>query len=504
MRPSDWVPTAIPVGRYCNATPLTGYRRADGTGGNPLYPASPADDFESRLADRLADLRTRFPAVTVGRYHVQMPYRAPDDDRLPDRYRLVPAPRRLTTTSITVATLPQTAIAAAALGFCFTGDRLPPLRERLRSRRFRGLVGNLGYYMTAALLGHKFPWSHARRYPRFPLPPLRSYIGFHLQRGADGTPEGGFLGALPAAVAVRRDGRVEILPRLRIPAYRVTLAGREFVVRAVNAPDAREEVLLFTPGLWTPEIAAHERDWQTYAPLLPLEGRVNLFIANAGDGERPVERVAAVWEGVCPLPPFGAVLSFDRRLLGRRAGDALVGRRVRVQPLGGTDFSPYRQVLGGLAPLVVGGEHILTGGTVGEVRARLREYGVTSPLARSGRESDNFALGVREPAGVLFQTEERLGWLLCDGRHEMSIGADVADVARLLRLFESLGVLGGAVREAVFLDGGSALKLYGVESGGGEVVLHLLNRVAAGERNGPGVDEEGLNLYSVLRVGVIP
>lgn len=503
MRPDDWRPAPIARGRYFNAAPLTGYRRTDGTGGNPLYPSLPPDDFESRLADEMRRVRSLFPPLELARYHVQMPYWPPDDERLPTRYRFVPAPQRLTTTSVTAALLPQAAI-AAGLGFCFAGDVLPPLRARLRGTPFHGLIGNLGYYMTADLLGEKFPWSHSARYPRFPLPPLRSYIGFHLFRAADGEACAGFQGAHPAAVAVRRNGMVEILPRLEISGYRVGLAGREFTVHSINAPAERDGVMLFTPGLRTPEMRAHEEDWRTYAPLLPLAGRVNLFIANEGDGRQPVEKVAAVWESKCPLPSFGALLSFDSHLLSAREGRALVGQRVRVQPLGGSDLSPYVQVMGGLVPLVIGGEHVYCVETVAQLRERLREHGnALSPIARSGRESDNLAPRVREPAGVLVQTTERVGWVLFDGRHELSLGAGVADAARILRLLEEAGAFGGDIEQAVFIDGGSALKVYGVESDGEQVDLHLLNRVAAGSRNGPSADGEGLNLYSVLRVGII-
>ena len=42
------------------------------------------------------------------------------------------------------------------------------------------------------------------------------------------------------------------------------------------------------------------------------------------------------------------------------------------------------------------------------------------------------------------------------------------------------------------------MKVYAVDSGDGLVNLDLLNRVAAGARNGAGVDPDGLNLYSTL------
>jgi hypothetical protein len=42
------------------------------------------------------------------------------------------------------------------------------------------------------------------------------------------------------------------------------------------------------------------------------------------------------------------------------------------------------------------------------------------------------------------------------------------------------------------------MKTYHVQSDGRAVTLDLLNRVAAGSRNGPGEDDEGLNLYTLL------
>ena len=61
-----------------------------------------------------------------------------------------------------------------------------------------------------------------------------------------------------------------------------------------------------------------------------------------------------------------------------------------------------------------------------------------------------------------------------------------------------MGAFGQSVEQAVFIDGGSAMKAYRVESDGERVHLDLLNRVAAGSRNGPGSDPDGLNLYTLL------
>jgi hypothetical protein len=92
--------------------------------------------------------------------------------------------------------------------------------------------------------------------------------------------------------------------------------------------------------------------------------------------------------------------------------------------------------------------------------------------------------------------------VLFDGRHELSIGASVVDVVLMLKKLEAEGVFEGQVQQAVFVDGGSAMKAYHVRRKGAGISLDLLNRVAAGSRNGPGTDPEGLNLYSLLRLHV--
>ena len=64
-------------------------------------------------------------------------------------------------------------------------------------------------------------------------------------------------------------------------------------------------------------------------------------------------------------------------------------------------------------------------------------------------------------------------------------------------------VFGGEhIRHAVFIDGGSAMKVYGVTKDRRTLRLDLLNRVAAGSRNGPGIDPDGLNLYTLLNLHV--
>jgi len=501
MRADDWKRTLVERGRYFNKEyPITGYERADGVGGNPLHPVCA---FKDRLQKIHQKFRETYQGVRISRRHARMPYWAPEEQNLPDNYSFVEAPERLTTTSITIVLVPRDRVQAAELGFYYDGPILPTLRERMEGIRFRGLVGNVGYYMTEDLIGERFPWSHNVRYPEFPLPSSLSYLGFHLFRDDAGEAYGSFQGAHPAAVGIRRNGRVDIIPRLKIERYRVTLWGKEFLVNSINDPDAADEVMVFTPGLWTPEVRARTENWETYAPEIPVPDRVNVFVANEGNGKVPIERTVKVWEGRSPLPSFGAVLSFERDYFGKLFAHGHLGQRVKIEPLGGTDFDEYAQMLGGLVPVIVGGQHAYCVETVAQIQERLRDYGnATSPIAQCGRETQNLALRVREPAGVLLQTEDHLGWVLFDGRHELSIGASVVDVAKMLKLLEDDGTLCGKVKQAVFVDGGSAMKAYAVESDGTTITLDLLNRVAAGSRNGPGADPDGLNLYTLLALGL--
>ena len=67
-------------------------------------------------------------------------------------------------------------------------------------------------------------------------------------------------------------------------------------------------------------------------------------------------------------------------------------------------------------------------------------------------------------------------------------------VSILLRTFEQENLLDGeTIRQAVFIDGGSAMKVYAVDSNESTVELDLLNRVAAGSRTGAGNNPDGLN-----------
>jgi len=502
MRPDDWTCAEIGRGSYFNKEcAITGYRRVDGQQGNYLHPVCM---FEDRLRETHRKLRKAYPDVRVSRHHVRMPYWDPQDPRLPDNYAFVENPERLVTTSITVVTASRTHIRNAGMGYYYDGQTLAPLRERMKGTHFRGLAGNLGYYMTEALIAKKqIPWAHNARYPEFPLPVTLSYIGFHRFPDADtGEMRGAFQGAHPAAVGIRRDGIVEIIPRMEIEAYRVTLGGEEFLVNSINDPNAVDDVMVFTPGLWTPEIGEQVENWHSYAPEIPVPNRINVFVANEGNGRFPVEKVVQVWEGRAPLPSFGAVLSFERSDFAFQA-EELIGQKVQVEPLGGTNLDDYVQMMGGFVPAVVDGQHVYCVDAVEQVRQRLHEYGnAISPIAECGKESRNCDPRIREPAGLLVQTRDQIGWVLFDGRHELSIGASVVDAAKMLKLLEDAGAFDGKVEQAVFVDGGSAMKVYAVESNDENVTLDLLNRVAAGSRNGPGADPDGLNLYTLLKLGL--
>ncbi len=519
----DWCPTTIKSGRYFNETTLTGFMQSDGMGGNVLHPASENDDLEAKLLKAHTTLESTYPGVRVLRRCVKMPYWR--GQKLPTSrdYTFVNAPERLTTTSISIILVPQNQIKNASMGFYFRGKTLPSLRERLKGSRFHGVVGNLGYYMTKGLINEKHIWSHNARYPAFPLPDIPSYIGFHLFKdNATGQSKGAFQGAHPGAVGIRKNGGIDILPGLKIQSYTVTLGTQNIVVRSIDNPGAtNEDVMLFTPALKTTEIeeyitaceisAGSDDSWKTYTPFVPvadIDNRVNVFITNEGNGKNPVEKVMAVWEGKAPLPSFGAILSFRREYFSslfetvETFKHTCLNRQVRIIPDGGISFDDYAQMMGGFVPAVVNGKHLYCAETTAEVMRNLSHYGnATSPITLAGKETKNFDPYIREPAGVLVQTESSIGWILFDGRHELSIGANVVDVAILLKKLESEGVL-GTIQQAIFIDGGSAMKAYAACSDETAVSLDLLNRVAAGSRNSAGADPDGLNLYSVLALGL--
>lgn len=523
MRPDDWIRVPL-ASQYYGAAfhSIQGFRRADGLGGNALYPAQEHDRFEKTLSQLYAVLRTRYAGIHAARYHVKMPHWQGPYIPAADEYSFVDAPAALTTTSVTVLLVPYSSIREASMGFYFQGGRLPSLRTRLEDVTFHGIVGNLGYYMTAELIDGK-PWAHNTRYPAFPLSPTASYIGFYWFKCPHTSDiSSAFQGAHPATIAVRADGQIDIIPQLAVDHYTVRFDDQPIIVSRINDPLAVDhDVVVFTPALRTGEVNDHiieaktsaglAADWQTFAPMIPLadaEARIHVFIANEGDGRIPREQVVAVWAGQAPLPSFGAVLSFKRAYFDTVFGNLrafrrrYLGRRVQIIPSGECSWERYTQMMGGFVPAVIDGTHLYAANTLDTVMENLSRYAnANSPIARLGRETDNFHPYIREPAGVLIQTPKRIGWVLFDGRHELSIGASVVDVAVVLKKLNAMGLLAGErVQQAVFIDGGSAMKIYNVDSDSTATCLDLLNRVAAGARNGPGVDHDGLNLYTLLNL----
>lgn len=528
LRPDDWRRAPIALGKYSNSEELAGYQRSGGYAGNPLHPASGDDQCEGVLLENLEDLTsTAAPetGIVAQRFHVRMPYwRGQRLPRLED-YGFLSQPQSLESTSISVVLASNRPGLAEGLGFWFNHDDLPSLHARMAESTFSGLVGNLGYFMTPALI-HGYAWSHNARFPGFRLDAKPSYIGLHIQREeVSGELAGSFPGAHPGAVGVKMDGTVRILPEVPLEGYDVDFGPRAadvVGVQSVNSADPRADVVAITPAFTGTgvvqdlTVAAEmtggaDENWQTCQPMIPFPaeaGRVNVFLANEGDGRWPAEKVITLWEGAAPVPSFGTVLSFSKSYFESlfrsvpRFREVFVGEPVRVLPhASGFDLAEYRQILGGLVPAVVAGAHTLyESGTIADLMKSLGRSGATSPIAQCGRESRNFDPIIREPAGVLIQTATHVGWVLFDGRHELSVGASTVDVGVLLKKLEVEGALGGRVEQAVFVDGGSAMKVYHVSRSADELRLGLLNRVAAGSRNRPGSDPEGLNLYSTLRL----
>jgi len=506
MTPKDWKSALIEPPGYGNHTrQLGGYVRRDGTAGKPLHPAG-AGVFEERLRLQHQEARDRFEGLSLRRFHVHMPLLTVAKRQLNPLYTFLKAPLRLASTSVTVVLIDRQKVVTADMGFYYNHKVLPTLRQRLEGANFKGLIANLGYCMTESLIAGGYPWSHNNRYPRFPVPPVPAYLGFYYFRppgSSDGLST--FQGAHPAAVGIKQSGEIKIIPRLEIDHYRVTLGGKTFVIRTVNSSDASADVIAFTPQMPIPAGHPSIQDWQRYAPEIPLSDRLNIFIANQGRGNTPVETVIDIWPDRAPLPSYGAVLSFDRIFFARHFGESAIqhlrGQKSAIVPIGGTDFNAYRQIMGGLVPVVVNEKHLYSGNAREQVEQNLQHYGnAASPLGRCARESDNFDIFIREPTGVFLETQDKIGWILFDGRHELSIGASVFDVAHILGMLQHEGVFGQPVQNALFIDGGSAMKVYAVQCDGQTARLEVLNRVAAGARNGPGEDRNGLNLYAALDI----
>ena len=511
MRLDDWSEVRVKRIPHLNhlCVPI-GYNRKDGVMGNTLLPAC---IFEDTLEEVFKRVRTKFPEIQLSRLHVKMPYWNSSYSVIPDLYSFVPRAVNLSSTAVTVVLVPNTnreSKEKPVLEYGYNGHDLLSLRDRLDndSLVFEGIIGNLGYYMTENLIEGILDWTHNKRYPeKYHLKTTKSFLGFYMRRD-NKTRElySSFSGAHPSALAVKKTGEIEIIPALEIDSYQIKIATKEFKVNCIN-PDAvnNDKLALFTPGIWTPEIEANIENWKSYAPMIPVReeaGRVNLFITNEGNGRYPVEKVVKVWKGGAPIPAFGAVLSFDKKYFSELFGDRdLTDIPVQIVPDGSTDFKLYNQIFGGFVPVVINKKHLYDVEKVEDLVDNLHIYGnALSPIAQAGRETSNFDPYVREPAGVLIQTEDKIGWVMFDGRHELSIGVSVADVAKLVKKLQDDNAFDGEIINAVFIDGGSAMKAYGVKKDEGKLVLDLLNRAAAGARNGPGDDSDGLNLYSLLKL----
>ena len=505
----DW--QEVPVTRVPHLNNLcipTGYNRVDGVQGNPLLPAC---IFEDILKETFRRMKEYFADVEFKRLHVKMPYWSREQSQLPDLYEFIHSPLNLRSSSLSIILMQNSSGADSRkpiLEYGYDKDSLEPFIERLSGSDFQGIAGNLGYYMTENLIEGILDWTHNKRYPeKFHLNTTKSYLGFYMRRNEDDTAVSSFTGAHPAAIAVCTDGKIEVLPKIEVSSYRVEIAGVCFDINKVNPEKVNaEKVVLFTPGFRSSETEKNINNWKQYAPMIPVQDsaeRVNIFISNEGNGSYPVERVLKIWKGAAPIPSFGAVISFAEEYCELLFdGKNIIGSEVKIMPLSGNiDFNDYTQVFGGFVPIVISGKHIYDVGSVEKLKSNMDKYGnALSPIAQAGRETANFDPHIREPAGVFVELEGKFGWVMFDGRHELSIGVSVSDTVSILKKLENEGVLGGKIRNAVFVDGGSAMKAYAVINKGNRHELNLLNRAAAGARNGPGYDPEGLNFYSVLKV----
>ena len=511
ITPEDW--NEVRVKRIPHLNHLcvpVGYNRKDGVGGNTLLPAC---IFEDTLEEVFKRVKLNFPEIELSRLHVKMPYWNYDDNIIPELYSFISRAWHLTSTSITVVLVPninRKSKDKPVLEYGYNGHELLSLRKRLNDKGlvFEGIIGNLGYYMTENLVEGILDWTHNKRYPgQYHLKTIKSSLGFYMRRDSCSDDiYSSFSGAHPSAVAVKKNGEIEILSALKINSYQVKISDKAFSIDCINPAEVvNEKLVLFTPGIWTEEIEANIENWKSYAPMIPVseeDGRINLFISNEGNGKYPVEKVVTIWKGAAPIPAFGAVLSFNKEYFDSLFGDLkLTDMPVQVIPEGDTDFSLYEQIFGGFVPVVINEEHLYNVEKVEELMYNLHKYGnALSPIAQAGRETSNFDPYIREPAGVLIQTKDKIGWVMFDGRHELSIGVSVSDVAKLIKKLQNENIFGGSIINAVFIDGGSAMKTYAVNNSNGNLVLELLNRAAAGARNGPGNDPDGLNFYSLLKL----
>lgn len=518
MNREQWNPMTIVAGRYFNEEAVVGYEMKQGPLGNPLH-SNTDGEFEHDLNTCFEHVKQQQPSIELKRMHFQMPVM--NSDALPafDEYQPLDAPVSLSSTSISLAWVKQDNVKSSRVGYHFQGNQLADLRDRLaQGKHYKGLVGNLGYFMTKELNVGDHIWSHRRRFPNpdHQLPEMLSYLGFYYFGDKNGNVEtAGFQSAHNAGVGITHDGEIHVLPSITCHQYDIRLNGTSFTINSLN-PDlemlAELDIALFDVNY----PMTHQGHPVEFSPMLPLDGRVNLFICNQGDGERPYEEVAKIWNGACPLPSFGVLISLsDDHFKSLFPHGIKVGDAVHVQPYSKEcNFSHYAQILGGLVPSIVNGKSIVPTGhdvTAAQAEQALNRVANTdAPLARTGKETNNFDALIREPSGLFIETDNHVGYLLFDGRHEMSIGANIVDVANLVQRLSEPDIDffdGESIKNAIAIDGGSAMKAYAVdiqsgdaavELGTNEVTMDILNRVAAGGRNAPGNDPQGLNLYSTV------
>ncbi len=511
MNPEDWKEVKVKrIPHLNNLCVPIGYNRKDGVAGNTLLPAC---IFEDVLEEVFKRVRNDFSEAKLNRFHIMMPYWKPPTKVIPCLYDFVNRPSSLATTAATVLQLPNKARnIRPVLEYGYNKNVLLSLLDRLKRNgdSFEGVIGNLGYYMTENLVEGMLDWTHNKRYSKeYHLKTTKSFLGFYMRRDMESKEiYSSFNGAHPAAVAVAKTGEISILPNLNIQKYILRIAGKSFDVNDINPLSTeKKDVAVFTPGFWNKEVEKNIENWKNFAPMIPVDNdskRINLFITNEGNGKYPIERIVKKWIGNAPIPSFGAVLSFGEsyyeKLFGKKD---LVNESVQIKPEGKTEFDKYEQIFGGFVPAVINGRHLYDVEEVQNLVNNLHMYGnACSPIAQAGRETNNFDPYIREPAGILFQTKDSIGWLMFDGRHELSIGVSVADVGKIVRKMEQVNVFGGKIINAIFIDGGSAMKAYAVKRNDNELNLDLLNRAAAGARNGPGHDPDGLNFYSLLKINM--
>ncbi|UJF17981.1 hypothetical protein L0B53_13215 [Vibrio sp. SS-MA-C1-2] len=505
---NDWQPMVIDAGRYFNPEAQVGYELKEGKKGNPLFGDS-TTAFENELKQQFAILKQQRPELSLKRIHVAMPKVNPQ--QLPNRfdYQIIEQPEPLTSTSISIIKVNQNLVASSKVRYHFNQDQLVNLNQRLFDEpQYHGLISNLGYFMTKELNCGNHPWSHANRYqnPDFQLPESLSYLGFYAINDDTGL-RSGFPSAHHSAVAIDKKGNTSIIANLQVDRFKLTINKTSFDIQEIN-PDFSQlkeiDIALFDSNLHV----EHSGESIDFAPILPLNNRVNLFIANQGDGDTPQEQVVKIWHGECPLPSFGVILSITKEHYQTLFDtDLKIGTHVDVTPFSSTiDFEQYSHIYGGLVPSVINGQPIVVTGenhSAKDAEASLHQIAnINSPIAKTAKETNNFDPEIREPAGLLFQTEKSIGYLLFDGRHQMSIGANIVDVSNLVSLLqnERNDLLDGEkIINAIVVDGGSAMKSYVVDTIDiNNPSMTLLNRVAAGSRNAAGSDHQGLNLYSTL------